>query len=107
VAVAGALVADPTLAAGVAPAASRLVDADAALRAGAARHGRGRRARGDALAGVRHPVLVPVDRYEVAAEVVLARERAGASLVRAHVRLGPVRVVRGHVRLQVEGTSEG
>jgi hypothetical protein len=107
VAVTAALTAaDPALATRVAPATGAFVHADATLRARAAGDGWGRRAGGDALAGVHHAVLVPVDRDKVPAEVVLARERTRAGPVRAHVRLGPVRVVRGHVRLQVESTGE-
>lgn len=50
--------------------------------------------------------MILVDRDKVAAEVVLARERAAAAGVAADVRLDAVGVVRGEVRFEVESASE-
>ena len=49
---------------------------------------------------------VTVDGGHVAAEVMLAREGTSAGWMRAHVGLGPVRVMGLPVSLEIKGPSE-
>ena len=103
-ATAGALGAEEAAATGVAPRADSVVSAhtDAGNRLAAL--GGSRVARSDRVLAAG---LVAVDADEVAAEVVLAAERAAAAAVGADVGLEAVRVVRRHVRLQVVCTGKG
>jgi hypothetical protein len=110
-AVAAALATGPALPTPVAPATRgtrgsgrsaplRTVRAARMMGSVSASRGDRRRATGDAL-------FIAVDADQVTTEIVLATERATTGLVRAHVRLGTVRVVRRHVGLEVKGTSKG
>ena len=88
--VAGAalLPADPTLATGLAPAARTTANTDR-LPSGVGRQ------------------FIPVDADEMPSQVVLAAEGPVTRGVGADMRLQPVGVMGGHVRLEVICTSEG